>query len=234
MSGDWRMEDVLQEEMEKIRQQVGGWALCCRPEVSRRGLQAACWLARGAARGGGQGPSVSGLGASAKRHSGWGHRRSCPAPAQPPTPRYPHPAAPSARPGGPHRPRHLRAVGRRRLYGGRHAGAQGAQADSSDFADRAPRRGGSRGAGTARLPACLHRWRRAGACCPPASAPRHPLPPSAALPPLPTQVLGDRLHCVFVDNGLLRYKVGAGGAEGRWGGGRCRGGPPGGQRCSSS
>lgn len=22
------------------------------------------------------------------------------------------------------------------------------------------------------------------------------------------QVLGDRLHCVFVDNGLLRYKVG--------------------------
>jgi GMP synthase (glutamine-hydrolysing) len=24
------------------------------------------------------------------------------------------------------------------------------------------------------------------------------------------KVLGDRLHCVFVDNGLLRYKVGVG------------------------
>lgn len=31
------------------------------------------------------------------------------------------------------------------------------------------------------------------------------------------RVLGDRLHCVFVDHGLLRYKVG-GGCWGRWGG----------------
>lgn len=31
------------------------------------------------------------------------------------------------------------------------------------------------------------------------------------------KVLGDRLHCVFVDNGLLRYHV-----RSRWGGGRRR------------
>jgi GMP synthase (glutamine-hydrolysing) len=29
------------------------------------------------------------------------------------------------------------------------------------------------------------------------------------------RVLGDRLHCVFVDNGLLRYKARDGGTSGR-------------------
>lgn len=33
---------------------------------------------------------------------------------------------------------------------------------------------------------------------------------SCAAPAVPAaQVLGDRLHCVFVDNGLLRYKASA-------------------------
>lgn len=147
-------------------------------------------------------------------------------------------------PGGPYRPRHLRAVGRRGLHRGCHPGAPGAQpAATGCTACTAAMHGAAQQgrAGLARrgaIPArCAAPGARRGAtparCAAPGAAP--PQPPrvaSSALlvclhgerrcrvptPPPPThthththptpppQVLGDRLHCVFVDNGLLRYK----------------------------
>ena len=79
--------------------------------------------------------------------------------------------------------------------------------------------GGPSTAAAHQLPCLLH----AAACLQPAARPpelfhstitrnapctrTHPIP-LLHLPIAPTQVLGDRLHCVFVDNGLLRFKEG--------------------------